>query len=352
MDAKDIEAAGEALKKGVRWLSLIQGEDGTFKANAHNLRCYQKAALAFALCGYPSRAAKTIDVIKKRYLMPSGDLRTSEDYKYSDRPANLKAERARYLYTNGWICAAAHVTWTFDVSYPVAEYMLQCQDKGSGGFFSNRLELSDGEQDIASTASACFGLLFTGHTEQARKGGDFLLRMKDSQDEEQRFFLSFKEGVFREFSAAESSGYVVEIGKEHQSYWMLGFAGALLCLLYDVTSDSKYLEGARGYFDILQRAGDHAFESFGSWKGGWLASILYAITKDTTYAARAVTVLRYLVRSQSEDGSWPFALNIGLTEQDDDWTIDFTSEMLIWLSQYPGYLSLETEPCYQPQNRH
>jgi hypothetical protein len=130
---------------------------------------------------------------------------------------------------------------------------------------------------------------------------------------------------------------------------MLGFAGALLCLLYDVTSDRKYLEGARGYFDILQRAGAHAFESFGSWKGGWLASLLYAITKDRRYAARAVTVLRYLVRNQSKDGSWPFALNIGLTEQDDDWTIDFTSEMLIWLSQYPRYLSVETEPCHQAQ---
>ena len=191
MDAKDFDAVNAALKKGMSWLSLKQRHDGTFVASSHNLRCYQKAALAFALCGYPSRAAKAIAVIRDRYFMASGDLRTSEDYKYSDRPANLKAERARYLYTNGWICAASHMTWAFDVSYAVAEYMLQCQDQRSGGFFSRRLELSDGRQDIASTAAACLGLIFTGHTDQAKKGGDFLLTMRDLQDQQQRFFLSF-----------------------------------------------------------------------------------------------------------------------------------------------------------------
>ena len=228
--------------------------------------------------------------------------------------------------------------------------MLQCQDQRSGGFFSRRLELSDGRQDIASTAAACLGLIFTGHTDQAKKGGDFLLTMRDLQDQQQRFFLSFKEGLFRDFAAPESPGYLVEIGKESQPYWMLGFAGSVLCLLYNLTSDSKYLEAAKGYFDILQRAGDHAFESFGSWKGGWLASSLYAITKDAKYARSAITVLRYIVRNQSEDGSWPFALHIGLAEQDDDWTLDFSSEMLIWLLQYPRYLSAEVEPCSQAQD--
>jgi len=338
MDVKDVDAVNEALEKGMRWLCLMQREDGTSMARSDTLRCYQKAALAFALCGYPSRASKTIAVIKERYLQPSGDLRASEDYKYSDHPANVKAEQGRYLYTNGWVCAASHVVWAFDVSYSVAEYMLQCQDQESGGFFSQRVELSDGRQDIASTGSACMGLISTGHMEQARKGGDFLLRMKDLQDEEERFFLSFKGGLFRDFSAAESPGYLVKIGEENQSYWMLGFAGSVLCLLYKIVGDSRYLEGAKGYFDLLRRAGVHAFESFGSWKGGWLAASLYAITKDRRYAESAVAVLRYVVRNQSEEGSWPFALHIGLTEQEDDWTIDLSSEMLIWLSEYPRYL--------------
>ncbi len=37
--------------------------------------------------------------------------------------------------------------------------------------------------------------------------------------------------------------------------------------------------------------------------------------------------------------------------QDDDWTLDFSSEMLLWLSMYPRYLSVETEPCRQAQVR-
>ena len=65
---------------------------------------------------------------------------------------------------------------------------------------------------------------------------------------------------------------------------------------------------------------------------------------------RAGTVLRYMPRNQSEDGSWPFALHIGLTEQDDGWMPDFSSEMLIWLSQYLGYLSVGTGSCRGAQD--
>lgn len=342
----DNDRIGEAGKRALSWLNKQRRSDGSFSARKENLRCYQKASLAYLMGGDPYSAYNLLTILKDRYQTPEGDFRTGER-KYTSDPFNLRGERNYYLYGNGWATISAHVNSRFDISYPAIEYILKCQDVQTGGFYSRRInDEVEGmrREDVASTSSCGYALLCTGKLPEARKAGDFFIRLWKLQPHEEGFYLSYKqdEGLHTGFPDEEASLNIVDRKKSKQSYWHLAYASAFLGKLFLACGDERYLAAASNYFDFISSCSKDWGSFFGYWKVGWAASLLYSIKGEERYRRVAETVVDRIASSQSSEGSWPLGKEIGLSDENDDLTLDITAELVIWLTEIPRLLGIHT----------
>ncbi len=333
----------EAAAKGCQWLLGRLRADGSFDARNENLRCYLKSPLALLMAGAPAAAYRLLDTIKKRYLGPDGDLRTSSAVKYAADRFNQNGEKNYYLYGNGWAAISAHLNARHDISYPALEYLLRCQDARTGGFYSLRGGASgaDQRQDAASTASCGYALLCCGQKSGALKAGEFFLRLLELQRESGRFYLSLRPemGVVDRFEPGGAFFHVVDQGQEKQAYWILGYAGAVLAKLHLATQEEKYLQGAVRYFDFLAGCRPDFTSFFGCWKVAWAAALISSTLKDERYPRYAATILDHIVSAQDKEGYWFWGGPLGMGPDNDDWLFDLSSEMVLWLTEIPRILS-------------
>jgi hypothetical protein len=333
----------EAAVKGRQWLLTRLQPGGTFNARNKNLRCYLRSPLALLMTGAPRSAYPLLDTLGASYLSEAGDFRTSAEAKYGSDRFNMKGEKNCYLYGNGWAAISAHLNGRFDISYRAIPYLLRYQDPSTGGFLSyHDAVLSPEErQDVASTCSCCYALLFCGRVAEATKAADFLLRLSELQSESDRFYLSLTRdgGLIRSFSPEDAFYYVVDRGQTKQAYWMLGYASAVLAKVYLATGQKKHLEGAVWYFDFLMSCQPDVTSFFGFWKMAWAASVLTSIFKTERYSGRATEMLDRMVSSQQEQGYWAWSLDLGMTLENDDWLVDLSSEMIVWLCELPRMLT-------------
>ncbi len=342
----DRHRIAEARKRALSWLDTQRRSDGSFSVGKDNLRCYLKAPLAYLMGGDPYSAHDLLTILKDRYLTPEGDFRTGER-KYTSDAFNLRAERNYYLYGNGWATVSAHVNNRFEISYPALEYVLKCQDVQTGGFYSRRID-DDVEgmrrEDVASTSSCGYALLCTGRLTEARKAGDFFIRLRELQPHGEAFYLSYTqgEGLHTAFPDDEAGFNMVDRKKSKQSYWHLAYASAFLGKLFLACADKRYLAAASDYFDFISSCSEDRTSFFGYWKVGWAASLLYSMTGEERYRGAAETVVDGIARSQSPEGSWPLGKEIGLSDENDDLTIDVTSELVVWLTEIPRLLGMHT----------
>ena len=333
----------QAVVKGCQWLLDRLQADGTFRARNHNLRCYLKSPLALLMAGEPRAAYALLDTMKKKYLHPDGDFRTSSEVKYAADRFNQNGERNYYLYGNGWATISAHVNGRFDISYPALAYLLPQQDPTTGGFFSSHHGggIPPQRQDVASTASCGYALLFCGRAPEAARTGDFFLRLAELQSEPERFYLSLSPagGVVDRFLEGEGSFRVVDQRQTKQPYWMLAYAAALLTKIHLSSKEQKYLDGAVRYFDFLTGCQPDFASFFGCWKVGWAGALLGIVLKDERRVRCAVSVLDYIVSAQEPEGYWDWGRGMGMGAENDDWLFDLSSEMIIWLSEIPRILA-------------
>ncbi len=327
----------EAVAKGRRWLLSRLQPGGLFDVQSLNLRCYLRSPLALLMAGAPGAAYPLLDTIRNRYLCPDGDFRTSPEVKYASDRFNLNGERNFYLYGNGWATLSAHLNGRFDISFRGADYMLRYQDPWTGWFLSCRDSSThpDARQDVASTASCCYALLFCGRISQAARAADFLLRLIELQPEEGCFYLSVtrRDGVINQFSQEDRFFYVVDGRQPKQAYWMLGYASAILAKVYLASRENRYLEGAVRYFDFLTACQPDVTSFFGFWKMAWAAALLGSILQEDKYTHCATDLLDRIASAQKEEGYWAWSRELGIGPEQDDWLVDLSSEMMLWLCE-------------------
>ena len=331
-----------AAAKGRQWLLGRLQPDGLFNARNLNLRCYLRSPLALLMTGAPRAAYKLLDTLGKKYLCDDGDFRTSAETKYGADRFNVRGEKNHYLYGNGWATISAHANGRFDMSYRAMAYLLRYQDPWTGGFFTQRGALGKPEerQDLASTASACYALLFCGKIWEAAKAADFLLRLYELQSESDHIYLSRTRegGLVKHFSQEDAFFYVVDRRQTKQAYWMLGYASALLAKVYLASGERKYLEGAVKYFDFLASCQPDVVSFFGFWKQAWAAAVLSSILKEEKYTCCASSLLDRIASGQQEEGYWAWSRELGVGPEYEDWLVDLSSEMIVWLCELPRIL--------------
>jgi rhamnogalacturonyl hydrolase YesR len=119
---------------------------------------------------------------------------------------------------------------------------------------------------------------------------------------------------------------------------MLGYASAVLAKIYLASGERKYLEGAVRYFDFLMSCQTDVTSFFGFWKVAWAAAVIASILKTEEYLCRATELLDRIVSAQHAEGYWAWSLDLGMSLENDDWLVDLSSEMIVWLCELPRIL--------------
>jgi len=319
-----------ASEKGAKWILQHLQKDGSFGPDTKEFRFYYKTAWALIDTGYLSEASKVLDFLKKTHLMDNGDFK-QEIGQQEDDPI-------WHAYSNTWAIIGAQKIGRFDISYKGIDYIRSLQDPESGGVFSKDPgEGKENEEHVIISSACGLACLYTGKLDEARKLGDFLLKMIEMQPEKDKFYsvLRQKNGLVTEFPSEDSVIYVVDSKKTRQWFFSIGHPIGFLAKLYLVTNSEKYLDGAEEYSnfaDSCSKQPEGVFSWPASGKIGWGFSVLYNITGKTKYRKMAEKVADYLVNTQKPQGYWTgYASKID--EQPFFATVDVTAEFIVWLRE-------------------
>ena len=337
MERELVNKAEIAIRRGLDWLVAKDSSIDTIS----DFAAHYKAPYLYSVTGLRERSRKYADLLERSYLREDGDFRMSPTEKgWQHMPAS---PGNRYIYGNGWAIAGLQKIGACGVARKGLRFLERFQDPDTGGFFSRydikERKIDRSRLDTSSTCSGVLALLACGRFEDAIRGGDFLLRMMDEQPQRNRYFFTTLEkgvgvltDVFHEENAAAFNGrkhfcVSTEHNALYEMVWFIGMPMKILGLLYDLTSDKKYLEGALAYFRFFNMLSEERWQNNSGTKVMWGAAELYRLTGDRELKTAAVKYLDWLVRSQHESGVWVHSLWYkSIEEQPFQATLDLVQE--------------------------
>ena len=234
-------------------------------------------------------------------------------------------------------------TGAYDIARKGLEFVLKFQDPRHGGFYyafdPGTLAIDKRLMDSSSTSSAGIACLACGRMEEARRAGDFLLRLLELQPEPDTYFFSCMKpdgtlhtdvmGIENQWDANSRKQKCLSARHDGLSEltWLIGKPTKFLTRLYTATGDNRYLEGARRCFWFFHKLDSRAWTNYASCKTMWAGAELYRITGEKAFAETATRLLDFYCRTQSPSGCWVHTLWYkSESEQSFPWTADITYE--------------------------
>ena len=89
----------------------------------------------------------------------------------------------------------------------------------------------------------------------------------------------------------------MNIKKEKQCYWEVGFSMLLMCKLYELTHEKKYLDCAKKYFEFKLTCAADAYRFWGSGKSALAAAHYYMLTDDVRARDASLTFCDVVVET-------------------------------------------------------
>jgi hypothetical protein len=313
-----LERYKETIRKTTEW---VLNNPEKIRAEP-DLQGHYKAPYLWAAVGNMDMAGQCRRLIVERFLRKDGDFRTEEDFKgfrgFPCSPPN------QYIYSNGWIITGMQKVGAYDIANKGLAFILRFQDPNHGGFYfsfdAKKKKIDTRLMDSSSTASAGLACLACGRLEEAKRGGDFLVRLLELQPEPDRHFYScmkpdgtLQTDVFGNENQWDPDSRKQKcLSAEHDGMkeltWLIGKPTKFLAKLYAATGEDRYLAGARQAFDFFHKLDRGAWTNYASCKTMWAGSELYRITGEKVFAETAVRILDYFSESQSTEGSWVHSL--------------------------------------------
>jgi hypothetical protein len=323
------ESYRAAIKKASAWLANAQRPDGSFGPDVSTLGDVETAAICLQLTGYPEHAYRLLRHIRATYFHVDGSFRQPGD----------EGTLAEWLYAPSWTVVSAHLNSFFDLSLPAMDAILSFQDPKTGGLFGHPQAQSRGEGVIMPTVTAVAGeaAIITGRLAEARRIGDFFLRLIASQPNLDSYFYPFYDtrfGLITEGRPELGPTYfgTFERKAPRQHYWLPGLLMAVLADLHLATGEKKYLDGARAIFEFGEGCHDDLYANTLNHKYLWGCVRLYHATGVARHLETAMRIADFLVRVQESDGTWWHSGFIPVREQQTPGgTVDITSQFCIWL---------------------
>lgn len=330
----------EKGKLGVSWLAERQTVQGIYRGikdvnpdgvypDTNDVGCYYKSPFSLIVNGQTQAAVKCVSYVMKRFMTPDGDFMNSPEV----RSGGTYTTNYCQLYPNGWLLRAAMALRWFDLGRKVFDFILTCRDSKTGGF---RSVVGDKSPivDSNSTAISVLGCMLSGRPELAVSGGDFLLKMIDTQPDPSKFYVRWlpAEGFMTKYEEKDSKFYVIDASKPAQNYWQAGLPMCILSQLYQFTREERFLKGAVKYYDFLTSCHLDVTCTAPASKVSWGSSLLYRLTGDKRYLTTAQKVLQFLLDIQQKEGYMLLQQYSSFEEQPIKITYDCTAEFSCWLA--------------------
>jgi len=303
----------QAAVKAVEFQIKHQLPDGGYIWEGYANDAYHKQAYSWSMSGYFGEAHRLLNWVKASTLKPDGDL---EHYNGD-------------VYKLSWFFQGAHRLGRFDLSCPVMSFLVSCQAP-CGGFphFAK-------DEWIRSLATAWAGVsaVYAGRMDVAEKVAECCISMLEQQPDETKFWCQMtRDGKLATSAEAEC----IDTTKPKQSYWEVGLPMMLMCRMYQVTKEQKYLDYATRFFEFKLRCYEDNYSFVGSGKSSLAAAIYYLITDDERARDAACRYADFLVETQCPEGGWRDA---DYGEPDIPLIyIDHAAEFGVWLQEISAIL--------------
>ena len=306
-----------------------------------DLQAHYKAPYFWASVGDMKMAGVYRKLMAERFLRADGDFRTAEDVKgFVSFPCTTVNQ---YIYPNGWITAGMIKSGAYDIARKAAAFFLRFQDPRHGGFYyafdPKTQQIDTRLMDSSSTSSAGIACLACGRLAEAKRAGDFVLRLLELQPEPDTYYFSCMKpdgtphtdvmGLEDQWDA--SSRKQKCLSTKHDGHneltWLIGKPTKFLTRLYTATGEEKYLEGAKRCFFFFDKLHPNAWTNYASCKTMWAGAELYRITGEKVFAETATRLLDFYCQTQRPSGCWVHTLWYkDESEQSFAWTADITYE--------------------------
>ncbi len=306
-----------------------------------DLQAHYKAPYFWASVGDMKMAGLYRRLIAEKLLRSDGDFRTAEDVKgFASFPCTTLNQ---YLYPNGWIITGMVKMGAYDIGRKGLDFMLGFQDPKHGGFYysfdpkARRIDKS--LMDSSSTSSAGIACLACGRLAEAKRAGDFVLRLLDLQPQPDTAYFSCMKADGRlhtdvmgnEDQWDPNSRKQKCLSATHDGHneltWLVGKPMKFLTRLYTATGEAKYLEGAKKCFFYFGKMHPNVWTNYASCKTMWAGAELYRITGENAFAEAATRLLDFYCKTQAPSGGWVHTLWYkNESEQSFPWTADITYE--------------------------
>ena len=153
-----------AASRTLEWAARLLKNNGSFPGVAREVDAYYFGPLAFSLGGYVQEPNRVLSYIENTFLS-NGDVNNPHD-------TNLQGAAN---FRNAWLCAGAHRSSEYRISYSMANQLKHCQSPLTGGVAVYKTTPSDTQiTDMGTTAAASMAFLATGQLEAALQAGDIL----------------------------------------------------------------------------------------------------------------------------------------------------------------------------------
>lgn len=306
-----LEQFQQAGRRGAQFTVGFQRPDGSYLWEGYPPDAFHKQPYSWALAGSVEAAQRLLNWIARERLLPDGQLR---DYRGD-------------LYKHSWLLQGAHRLGRFDLSYPVADFLVSAQAPCGG------LPHFAGEGRCRALAACLAGiaLLYAGRLAEVRRIADWSVTLLDQPDPQRFYYCTTLEGQLLSDDPALS----IDLGAPGQVYWEIGLPQMLMCRLHMATGEAQYLDLARQFFAWQTRCAADRFSFTGSGKSALAAALLYLLGGDLAAREAAYGFGGFLLQSQLPDGSW----------RNPDWppevlyAIDAAAEFNVWLQEIATTLS-------------
>jgi hypothetical protein len=306
-----------------------------------DLQGVYKAPSFWAAVGDSHMSGTYRKLIGERFLRSDGDFRSSQSAKgFASFPCTTLNQ---YIYPNGWITTGMMKLGAYDMVAKALAFIRRFQSREHGGCFyayDPRTNTIDTRlMDSSSTSSAGIAFLACGQIDEARCGGDFILKLLSLQPRFDSCFYSCmkSDGSLYTDLVEDDNPWNANSRKqkclsaEHDGLteltWLIGKPTKFLSRLYTATGDERYLDGAKQCFHFFHRLHANAWVNYASCKTMWAGAELYRITGETVFAETATRLLDFYCRTQTEHGCWVHTLWYrNEAEQSFPWTADITFE--------------------------
>jgi len=324
----------ESISIAKQWLQEASVSGGLFEKTGLSYRGLFKAPLGFQSVGLFPEAARSLNILKSKFIQADGDFRDPPEVELDIHPA--PSLQFFYPYRTSWVTIGAQRLGRYDISRATGNFILSLQDNNTGGFLAS-MNSSARYFNIVGTSQAVLAALALGEWDAAKKGADFLVNVFEIQSAHlQRFYTTVDEhlSVVEDWPPAASGYGSLEIGKPNQYSYVTGLAAAVLAVSYRIFGQQRHLQASKGYYDFTVRIHEDTFTNPACGKLMWSAALLYTITDEPKYlehcelASKTICSIINRIPHMHIDTIYP-----DYTKQPVPFTFEVAFEYIYWLTE-------------------